>query len=136
MGLLFSVIAYSLLFFYKIIIPEPLHFFILPIVIVGSLLPDIDIETSKIFSIMFYLLSGLTFTGILINDKRVSISSIVLLVLIKIPNHRGIMHNPIFLTFLALPVIYYNYVIGSIFLLSIMSHLLFDIKVFRKILPN
>jgi hypothetical protein len=117
--------------------------FLLGITLLGSLIPDLDI-TSKIQRIFYFCVIIAFLVFLLAHQWTHLLATSGLAIVIGLLRHRTILHHPVFLALLPLPIIYYmsnnNFSLYSTILPALFfiggawSHLLLDfgLKMRRK----
>ncbi len=108
---------------------------LLGVTLLGSLIPDLDI-TSKIQRLFYFCIIG-AFLGLLLTHQWVLLLFTAgLAIVIGLLRHRTILHHPVFLALLPMPIIYYmannnqplsSTIFASLFFIAgCWSHLLLD----------
>ena len=99
------------------------------VIFLGSLFPDLDIGTSYIFHVVFTggliaiiisFLRGYSNLGI--------VCALILIVLLNL-HHRGALHSILADILLSVPIYFYDNLLGMIFFLCFLSHLILDEEV-------
>lgn len=104
----------------------------IPILFIYSMLPDIDISTSKISKIVM-ILGLLSIIALIIFDKKIlAVSICVILLLLQIIKHRKFIHTIAAGVLLSAPLIYFNYIVAIFAFVAYFSHLLLDGQVKLK----
>jgi membrane-bound metal-dependent hydrolase YbcI (DUF457 family) len=111
--------------------------FYIPVIIVFSLLPDLDSGKSIIRRATISLLLLLLVVSILVYyflkelDYLIPIVLIILIILIIFSTkHRGLMHNVVTGLILALPLVVVDWRVALVAFLAYFSHLVLDLQVF------
>lgn len=114
-------------------LPSPL--LLLSITLLGSLFPDLDI-TSKIQRLFYFCVFGAFLYFLFMHEWIQLLITSGLAIIIGVLRHRTILHHPLFLALLPLPVIYYMSNKGTslisliqpalFFIAGAWSHLLLD----------
>lgn len=88
-----------------------------------SLLPDIDIGTSKSFKFTFFLLLGLLSVGIWVDNKWFVWLPVILMVLILLLKHRGLTHKFWFGFLVSLITIFISWYLPIFCMVAYLSHI-------------
>ncbi len=98
----------------------------IPIIITYSILPDIDLRSSKIS----HLFRGLSFFVLLLmiifEMKEYAITIVIVLIILEFLKHRKFVHTISAGIILSLPLIYFSYVIAIFAFAGYLSHLIID----------
>ena len=100
-----------------------------PILFVYSILPDIDISSSKISTSVRIIGLIILLVTVFLDMKTISIPILFVLLMMHFFKHRGFIHTISAGLILSLPLIYFNAIVSLFAFLGYFSHLLIDRKV-------
>lgn len=101
---------------------------IIPIILIYSILPDIDIASSKIRKIFMIIGLSSLLAVIWFNYKSLSISITLILLLLQFIKHRKFIHSISAGLIFSAPLIIFSWIIALIAFICYISHLLVDGK--------
>jgi len=101
-------------------------FFSIPVVLVYSLLPDIDLHSSKISHLFRGLALLFVLLAIIFDLKKFSITIIAVLIIMEFLKHRKFIHSITAGLILSLPLIYFSPILSIFAFIAYLSHLLLD----------
>lgn len=106
---------------------------VIPIVLMYSLLPDVDIKTSKIFIVIYSVLTFTTALTILLavifqyyGVLWIGLISIGILCGLAFTSHRGHTHSIVAMILFSLPILYFGWTAFGFALIAYLSHLVAD----------
>lgn len=126
-GLIVGILGIVTAWYYHLL-PLFTILLLLPIGLFYSLLPDVDIETSKIWHIINTSLIVGAIISMTYNYKFGVYTCLALMLVIMHMHHRGIMHKYITGIILSLPFIMENYIYSIVAFAAYSTHLLLDNK--------
>jgi len=101
-------------------------FLLVPIVIVYSTLPDVDISSSKARKAVNILGLSVILAGTFLNQKFMVLSTAVVLLIIQFLKHRKFMHSIRAMLIFSAPLLLIDFAYFSVAVVSYFSHLLLD----------
>ena len=129
-GLVFAAVITYLLYRYNFLKLDFLSIVaILPILFIYSILPDIDVSSSKISHIFRIIGLSMVLVAIFFDMKILAISIAGILLILQFVKHRKFIHTIAAGAIFSLPLIYFNYVIAIFAFIGYFSHLLIDRQV-------
>lgn len=99
------------------------------VIIIYSILADIDIASSKIRHISQVVGLTIIIIAILFNLKLISLSLAIILLILQFAKHRKFIHSITAGIIFSLPLIYFSYIISIFAFIAYISHLIVDGKV-------
>ncbi len=99
---------------------------IAPILFIYSILPDIDISSSKISKIFRIISLLIIIITLYLNIITLAIIITIILLILEFIKHRKFIHTITAAIILSLPLLYFNYVITIAAFIAYLSHLLLD----------
>lgn len=97
-----------------------------PILLIYSILPDMDISSSKISSLFRIIGLSIILAAVLLDLKILVISIASILLILQFVKHRKFIHTIVAGAIFSLPLLYFNYVIAILAFIGYFSHLLID----------
>ncbi|MBR9690422.1 hypothetical protein GOV08_01935 [Candidatus Woesearchaeota archaeon] len=129
-GIIFVMIIYLVsqyLYFFRV---SKLSLLIgLPILFIYPILPDIDIRSSKIRQIVTIVGLLIVLFSILFNEKLLSVSLTLILIVIQFLKHRKFIHTVAAGLLFSLPLLFFNPIVAVLAFAGYFSHLVLDKQV-------
>ena len=100
-----------------------------PILLIYSILPDIDVSSSKISSLFRVVGLSIILVAILFDLKILAISIASILLILQFVKHRKFIHTVTAGVIFSLPLLYFNFIIALFAFIGYSSHLLIDRQV-------
>ena len=102
---------------------------ILPILFIYSILPDIDVSSSKISHIFRIIGLSIVLVAIFFDLKILAISIAGILLILQFVKHRKFIHTVTAGILFSLPLVYFSHIIALFAFVGYSSHLLIDKQV-------
>ena len=100
-----------------------------PILLIYSILPDMDISSSKISSFLRIVGLSIILVAVLFDLKILAISIASVLLILQFVKHRRFIHTVTAGIIFSLPLVYFSYIIALFAFIGYSSHLLIDKEV-------
>ena len=98
----------------------------IPVILLYSILPDVDLANSKIRGILMVTALFITLISVFMGYKMFSIGLLVVLILMQFLEHRKFIHSLISGVLFSIPFVFYSWPLTIFAFISYLSHLLLD----------
>jgi len=98
----------------------------LPVVLLYSVLPDVDLANSKVRGILIVTGLFVALISILAEFNMLAIALLVVMILMQFLEHRKFIHSMVAGVIFSLPFIFYSFPLTIFAFISYLSHLLLD----------
>lgn len=100
-----------------------------PILLIYSILPDMDTSSSKISSLLRIVGLAIILVAVLFDLKILAIAIASILLILQFVKHRKFIHTVIAGILFSLPLVYFSHIIALFAFIGYSSHLLIDRQV-------